>query len=278
MLRTSTCHVSFLTIQAVLVCFLVLWLERTAYAANLDGGNGISSTLAVTYYEYPPNIMEVEGRPRGLFVTKLNQIADKAGLTIDWQRSSIEEEARMLKDGKRDFCTSGKLYSEDRAGQWIYIPYVFAFASANIVVASPHAAEHVAAHDTVTDLLRNYRLTGVLLSGATYGNRIDRYLRTDRPLWVSRTARSDHQLLTMVSVDRADYAIVQERQWQMAQASTPILNQLVVIPTLRERATRPIYLACSRTLDMSVIQSLADAMASLGFPYQALYALSERAN
>lgn len=276
--QTSSCNFSLLTIQLAVIWTLALWLERAAYAATFDDGNETSSTLAVTYHAYPPNIIDTEDQPRGLFVTRLKRIADKAGLTIAWQRSSVEEEVRMLNDGKRAFCTSGKLYSEERARQWIYIPYVFALASANIVVANPDVAADVAQHDTVANLLRNHRLTGALLSGATYGERVDRFLLADRPLWVLRSGRSDHQLLSMVSVNRADYAIVQERQWQMAQATAPEMTKLVAISTLREAANRPIYLACSRTLDMSVMRSLADAMASLGFPYRALYSPSERAN
>ncbi len=278
MLFGSPSYISFVTIQAVIAWSLVFLCEKASYAIGYEEGEGSAPILAVTYYAYPPNIVDAEGHPRGLFVTKLEQIADIAGLTIAWQRSSVEEEVRMLNDGKRAFCTSGKLYSEDRARQWIYIPYIFAFASTNIVVASPSAAGHVAAHDTVIELLRNHQLTGALLNGATYGGRVDSFLRADRPLWVLRTGRSDHQLLTMVSLDRADYAIVQKRQWQMAQATDPIMNQLVVIPTLSEETTRPIYLACSRTLDMSVMRSLADAMASLGFRYRALFSPPEHAN
>lgn len=263
--------VALFGLLTVIVGAGVLWITQAAGASSTGLGDSDAPHLAITYYDYPPNIMDVDGRPRGLFVTKLKRIADKAGFRIVWQRSSVEEEVRMLNDGKRAFCTSGKLFSEDRARQWIYIPYVFAFASANIVIAHPSVADRVSAHSATSDLVRDHRLKGALLSGATYGGRIDRFLRTDRPLWVLQTGRSDQQLLTLVAMARADYAIVQERQWQMALATDPSLGDLVNVAGLRELAHRPIYLACSRTLEMSVVRSLADAMASLGFPYQELH-------
>jgi len=273
-----TSSVAILRLLTATVSVFVLWFAQGADASSTGLGNRDAPHLAITYYDYPPNIMDVKGRPRGLFVTKLKRIADKAGFTIVWQRSSVEEEVRMLNDGKRAFCTSGKLFSEDRARQWIYIPYVFAFASANIVVAHPAVADRVGAHGATSDLVRDHRLKGALLSGATYGGRIDRFLRTDRPLWVLQTGRSDQQLLTLVAMARADYAIVQERQWQMALATDPGLGMLVNVESLKEAAHRPIYLACSRTLEMSVVRSLADAMASLGFPYQELHFQSVNAH
>jgi uncharacterized protein (TIGR02285 family) len=234
--------------------------------------------LAVTYYDYPPNIMDVEGSPRGLFVSRLTRIAEKAGYRIAWQQSSIEEEVHMLNDGKRAFCTSGKLHTPDRARRWTFIPYVFGYASANLVVTRAPMFVRVAGHADMAALIKDPGLTGALVNGATYGEEIDRFLGREQPKWILSTGKSGRQLLIMVMLGRADYAVVQERQWQMALATIPDASKLHPVASLRDDRRPPIFLACSRTLEMSVIRSLADAMAALGFPYADLSFLPEPAD
>jgi hypothetical protein len=227
-------------------------------------------TLAVTYYHYPPHLLVVDGLPAGLYAEQINKIADRAGFDVAWQPSSIDEEARMLDDGRRLICTTGRLRTPERAAVWSFLPYIFDVVPGDLVVAAPDQAEKVRNHGSLVNLVRDKSLIGALLESGVYGEEVDTALETEQPRWILRTGKTDLQLLNMVLAGRAHYAIVPEDQWHFATGENPEIGNLVPIHNVGTMPSLPIFIACSRSLPKSTMHALGDAMAQLGFTYQPL--------
>ncbi|WP_262689538.1 type 2 periplasmic-binding domain-containing protein [Kordiimonas aestuarii] len=226
--------------------------------------------LAVTYYNYPPHLRVIDGKPTGLYAEHIENIADHAGFSVAWQPSSIDEEARMLDDGRRLICTTGRLRTPDRAAVWSFLPYIFDVVPGDVVIAAPDKAEKVRHHGDLVKLVRDDTLIGALLESGIYGEAVDAALANETPRWILRTGKTDLQLLTMVLAGRAHYAIVPEDQWHFATDENPELATLVPIKNIGTIPALPIYIACSRGFSKSTLHALGDAMADLGFTYRPL--------
>ena len=227
-------------------------------------------TLAVTYYHYPPHLLVENGKPTGLYAEQIEKIAHRAGFDVAWQPSSIDEEARMLDDGRRLICTTGRLRTPDRAAVWSFLPYIFDVVPGDLVVAAPDQAEKIKDHGSLVKRVRDKTLIGALLESGVYGEEVDGILTTEHPRWILRTGKTDLQLMNMVVAGRAHYAIVPEDQWHFAMDTNPEIAKLVPIHNVGTIPSLPIFVACSRTLPKSTLHALGDAMDKLGFTYQPL--------
>ena len=249
--------------SSVLLLGLLLWWSLPALAEE-------KPTLAVTYYHYPPHLKVIDGQPQGQYADHIEKIAKLAGFTVAWQPSSIDEEARMLDDGRRLICTTGRLRTPDRAAVWSFLPYVFDIVPGDVVIAAPDKAEKVRHHGDLVKLVRDDTLIGALLESGIYGEAVDAVLANETPRWILRTGKTDLQLLTMIFAGRAHYAIVPEDQWHFATEENPELATLVPIKNIGTMPALPIYIACSRGFSKSTLHALGDAMAELGFTYSPL--------
>lgn len=227
-------------------------------------------SLAVTYYHYPPHLLVVDGKPAGLYAEQVEKIATAAGFDVAWQPSSIDEEARMLDDGRRLICTTGRLRTPDRAAVWSFLPYIFDVVPGDLVVADPTQADKIRTHGSLVNLVRDKSLIGALLESGVYGQEVDTVLASEKPRWILRTGKTDLQLLNMVVAGRAHYAIVPEDQWHFAMDENPEIANLKPIHGVGTMPSLPIFIACSRGLPKSTLNALGDAMANLGFTYQPL--------
>ena len=223
--------------------------------------------LAVTYYHYPPYLLIENGKPAGLYADNVVRIAEMAGMRVVWQLSTIDEEARMLDDGRRPFCTTGRLPTPERIKNWAFLPYIFDVVPGDIVVSSKSHLQQVRDHTDVAELVSDKTLTGTLLESGIYGDAVDKILNTQNPSWILRTGKTDFQLINMILAGRAHYGIVPEDQWQFALRDNPAASQLIEVPNMGTLPSLPIYLACSRKLSKDTLDALAQAMEKLGFVY-----------
>lgn len=235
-----------------------------------DVQNTTPATLAVTYFSYPPYIyVEQEGAPSGPHILRFLRITNRAGIDVQWHQTTVEGETRMLDQGRRPFCSTGKLYNTDRAQRWTYLPYVFAMAPRAVVMAKPENIQTLGDHTDLLSLLMDRSWIGALLGGATYGVDVDQFL-AENPEWVLRTGKTDIQLLEMVLANRAHYAVVQEMQWHIAKNRNPDTAALRIIENIPALPKQPIFLACSRDLPEGILRRMGKAMIEEGFPYRSL--------
>ncbi|WP_417457767.1 substrate-binding periplasmic protein [Kordiimonas sp.] len=247
----------------VLLLGLVLQIGASAIADDRP-------SLAVTYYHYPPHLKIEDGKPAGHYVEQLTKIAEKAGYRVAWQFSSIDEEARMLDDGRRLFCTTGRLRTPERAKNWTFLPYIFDVVPGDLVVAAPQYADRIRELGSLDKLAHDKSLIGTLLESGVYGEEFDKILNDEHPRWILRTGKTDFQLLNMILAGRAHYAIVPEDQWHFAMEENPEVSTLVPIHDLGTIPALPIYIACSRSLPQNTLSALEQAMADLGFAHRPL--------
>ncbi|WP_417451379.1 substrate-binding periplasmic protein [Kordiimonas sp.] len=226
--------------------------------------------LVVTYYNYPPHLRIVDGQPAGLYADQIEKIVSLAGFKVAWYPSSIDEEARMLNDGRRLICTTGRLRTPDRAAQWSFLPYIFDIVPGDLVVAVPQEATKIRAHGSLANLVQDKSLIGSLLESGVYGDEVDAILATQTSPWILRTGKTDLQLLNMLLAGRAHYTIVPEDQWHFAKNENPDIEKLVPINSITALPALPIYIACSRHLPQTTLDALSNAMGKLGFVYRPL--------
>lgn len=235
-------------------------------AASMETHADPDKALAVTYYHYPPKLRVEDGKPAGPYADGLEAIAAKAGLQLEWLASTINEEARMLNDGRRSFCTTGRYYTAERGARWAFLPYQFDTIPADVTVTTKEMAPVLRAHGSMAAVVRDKAILGTLLGSGVYGREIDEVLRTE-PGWIYRDGKTDFQLINMLLANRAQYAIVPEDQWQEALEANPDVNRLVMIPDLGTLPQTPLYLVCSRGVDADILARLDKAMGDLGYPH-----------
>lgn len=256
--------------SAISVCvFFTLTLAMPSFAYGNVATQDDTAILAVTYFPYPPYIYAEEGRPpTGPHILRFLRITDRAGFQVKWHLTTVEGETRMLDQGRRSICSTGKLYNTVRAKKWTYLPYVFAMAPRVVVMAKSEDTNDFD-HRSMLSLLMDRTHVGALLGGATYGEEVDQFL-AENPDWILRTGKTDIQLIDMVLKDRADYAVVQEMQWHIAKSRNPAAAAMSIAPSIPPIPKQPIFLACSRDLPEETLARLGKAMIEEGFPYQAL--------
>lgn len=242
-----------------LKCLAAVWLMMgwTTSAAGDD-------SVTVTFYHYPPEIRVTDGEPRGKYIDAWEAIAKEAGLTVDWIPSTIDEEARMLDDGRRPICTTGRMPTAERARRWDFLPYLFDFVPGDVLLTLKEHRAKIEAHGHVSSLIRDKKLTGALLESGIYGSEVDVFLLSG-PDWIIRTGKTDLQLMNMVLQGRAHYTIVPEMQWQEARHALPMAQSLVEMADFGAHPSYPIYIACSRSLPRPMFEALGQAMKALNY-------------
>lgn len=223
-----------------------------------------NEALAITYYDYPPKMKIVDGKPVGSRIDQMAEIANAAGLKVRWIKASIKQEADMLDAGKRKFCATGRSYSPDRAKKWTFLPYYLDALSAHVVVARVGDAGKIRDLGTVDAVLSDSSLSGVLLGNYIYGPAVEKILKRN-PFWISREANMVVQEIDMVRLHRAHYTIVPLQSWLAYQKVNEGAEGLVSIDTFGAMPRDPLYIACSRAIDHPTIESLKTAMKSLGY-------------
>nr|WP_281500624.1 transporter substrate-binding domain-containing protein [Kordiimonas marina] len=223
-----------------------------------------ADSLTITYYDYPPKMTIVGGKPAGARIDQMTEIVEAAGLKVRWLKASISQEADMLNAGKRTFCATGRSYTPDRAKRWVFLPYYLDALSEHVIVARTEDAARIRKLKTVSAVLADKSLTGVLLQNYLYGPVVDPILAKGLP-WVSRQANMVVQEIDMIRLGRAHYTIVPVQSWRAYQKANDGARGLVSIDTFGAMPRDSLYIACSRALDAATIAALENAMASLGY-------------
>jgi len=222
-------------------------------------------TITFTFYNYPPDISVVKGKPTGNYVDQLTAVADLAGYDIRWMASTIDDEADMLNEGRRAICTTGRMPTPARAEKWAFLPYLFDVVPGDIVLTLPRYLDRLRAHGNIVSLAKDSTMVGTLLESGIYGEAVDSIVR-ENPSWILRTGKSDFQLMNMVLAGRAHYTIVPKDQWDEAKRVMPRTSSLVTLPDYGTHPDYPIYIACSKGVPAETLKALGDAMAKQGFP------------
>lgn len=238
----------------------MLFSTTTAAAYN--------ESIAITVYNYPPDIINAESEPQGEFIEKLLAILHEADLSVDWLRIGMHEESQMLNEGTRPFCTTGRLYSEERGQAWAFLPYVFSTIQHDIIVVTKEKAPQIEEIKNHSELLTTPKWTGVFVEGGYYGGTLDKIIAQKRP-WHSTVGRSDEHVLKLLSSGRGDYSIIPSSVWN----SVKIDAQYSTLTSIAGKATggKPnqepeILLACSKAVEHKTLEKIAAAMDRLGHP------------
>lgn len=247
--------------KACISLLSIVFLSVHALAA------GDKPAINVTYYDYPPTMKIVDGRPAGPYVDQIVKVAETAGLSIHWLLTTINAETKMLDQGVRQICTTGRLHNDERAARWLYVPYEWDWLPGDIIVSRPEKAAVVAEHPHILDLLHDRSLHPMMVGGSTFGNEVDKAIKY-RDHWVANDAGSEIQVIKLIAAGRADYTIIAFDQWEEALVADQSLSFLSALKIDGVLPPAPIYLTCSKATDPQVIVRLGEAMGKLGYKYR----------
>ncbi len=242
---------------------LIALVSSVSSAASED-------TIAVTIYDFPPDIINSKTKPAGPLTDKMKQIMKSAGLSIQWLQSSLAEESVMLSGGSRPFCTTGRIYSNMRVvkDNWIFLPYTLHTLAGDALLVHHKNLNKFARFNHITEVFEADTLTGVFISDVSYGSNIDSYLNKT-PERFDRSASSTDQIIAMVSNRRADYGIVSAEYWRDSLRKNQHYDQLVDLAdqiSLFKNGNVNLHLACSRAVPSTILARIEAAMQQLGFP------------
>lgn len=220
--------------------------------------------ITFTYYPYPPKMRVEGGTPTGAHPDAIRAITDRAGLALDWLPAGITTETRMLDDGRRAFCTTGRIYSDERAKRWSFLPFIFDAMPGDVAVTRKELEPELRGHGSMAAVVRDPSLRGALHPGSTYGSEIDSFVKTPRD-WLFDAGESSLHHVQMVISGRADYTIIPGDQWHTALQSLKGMDTLVMIDDLGTLPPTQLSLACSHGVDADTFSRLRQAMQDLGY-------------
>ncbi|MFC3053474.1 transporter substrate-binding domain-containing protein [Kordiimonas pumila] len=228
-----------------------------------DGGK--HPTLTITVYDYPPDIIHAKTTPEGPLIEATTSIFKAAGIHYSWFPTTLGAESAMLNDGNRPFCTTGRIYTAERAKKWAYLPRIMFRVTSDALLVHEDNLQKFDAFSSFLEIVRSDTLKGAFVQHGSYGNEIDALLKQQVP-WLNQTAQTATQTMLMVAAGRADYTIVVTSRWQSEKKSNPSLKSLVNIMSLiTEETPTPVYMTCSKSVPVPILEKLALAMKKLGF-------------
>lgn len=249
-------------IKLSILLSLVTLVDWSSHAAPKD-------TIAITVYDFPPDIVNSKNEPTGPLIDSMHQIMKAADLSILWLQSSLAEESVMLTGGSRPFCTTGRIFSNMRVKKdnWIFLPYILHTIKGDALIVHQDNLDKFSSFKHVTDVFEADNLRGVFISDVSYGSNIDGYLNR-YPERFDRNALSTDQIIAMVASQRADYGIVSAEYWQDSLKKNQQYDRLVDLAdhiTLFRNDTVSLHLACSQSMPSKTLSRIEAAMKQLNF-------------
>lgn len=229
-----------------------------------------NETIAVTVYDFPPDIINSKTEPAGPLIDKVQLIMKKADLSIQWVLSSLGEESVMLTDGSRPFCTTGRIYSDMRVQKdnWVFLPYILHTISGNALLIHEKDRHKFQNFKHISEVFNAENLTGVFIRDVSYGQTIDSFFNK-YPDRFNRSAASTDQVIAMVASQRANYTVVTLEYWRDARKKNPDYKELVNLGhdiELFDQGNVDLHLACSNSVPRHVLSRLEVAMKQIKLP------------
>ncbi len=241
----------------------LLGLTGTAFASEKE-------LVSFTFYHFPPKMVIEGDRMSGERFDEMNKIAEEAGYSVNWIKTSLREEGDMLDAGRRAFCATGRAFTYDRADRWVFLPYVQDELPPVIFVTRLGVAGIIRSHASSEAVLHDENLRGSFLENFVYGAEIDRFLET-KPAWIIQPAADVFQVIDMVRIRRADYTMVPTHNWRAyIRERGGETGDLLAIDAPDLQFSRRIYLVCSKATSTTVRDRLGAAMRRLGYPMATL--------
>ncbi|GHF30189.1 hypothetical protein GCM10017044_26960 [Kordiimonas sediminis] len=224
------------------------------------------SKLLIPMYDYPPMQYFRDGNFYGEYVERLRAILAKADVDPVWANIPMTAESEMLDDGVRPLCTTGRVFTQERAKTWQYVPYLFDTYTETVLVISKSAKSRFADHKSITSIIQDQTLRGVFVRKNFYGQEINKAIDMNLP-WISPDAPSSRHAAMMIAAGRADYTRITSGMWENLKTEEPAAEHLEAMRLQNDDTILHILIACSSAVPGSTIERISDAMKALGYQH-----------
>lgn len=220
------------------------------------------ATLLIHYSVMPPRAYTEDGKPAGSLIRRVQQLAKATGLAIELQEAPLRRSLREIELNQHPLCALGAFKTPDREA-FARFSEPLSVDAAPAMLAVPAVAARLRAHTSLQDLLADTSLQLLVVSGVSYGNRLDGQIAA-MPRPPMRVTASQLQLFRMLTLGRADYMIAsrEELAHVIDQGALP-RNALELVNFEGMPAGRGRHLACSRQVTPALMQKLDAAIRTL---------------
>jgi len=233
---------------ACLLVLCVVTFPQFVWAENV---------IRVQFVERPPYIQQMkDGSARGLIATPVEQLFKTAGMSVVWDRTSVNRQWKSLQNSTEMTCAISwyKTPEREKIAKFtnaIYrdIPVVL-LARTQFSIPSNQTLEAVLATKGVRVLFKgNY----------SYGARIDGLLKKYQPIIVY-TDSEYLQMPLMLRGNRADFMFETKEEAEYLMASTDTSSFLHILTPKNVRTGERPYIACNKSVPDEIMERLNGAI------------------
>jgi uncharacterized protein (TIGR02285 family) len=219
-------------------------------------------TLRVYVMAKPPATwVGADGQPGGPLVQRLQQVAQLAGLHLQWQVVPLKRSLMELQKNDQALCALGAYRNAERE-QWARFSLPLWQDERQVLVALPEAAQRLRRHASLHHALLDESLRLVLVDGVSYGAQLDLWIQARKSPPQRVTAGSD-RVLGMLARARGDFTISDSQELAVALDQQPEVRaarlETVALPGMPEGSTR--HLICSLKVPAAWLQRIDAAIA-----------------
>lgn len=248
---TRKCSYFLLLAAFVFSALLIPSSVRTAYA----------EPITVYYFERPPYYFTLGGHPTGFLLDRAIALFALAGVETRFESIPSKRIMHLLQSNE-PCCSVGWFRTPERETFARFTKPIHWDKELVALFAYPNA-ETVYAHSGVASLLADESLVLGVVDGFSYGEVVDRLIRTIKPSMLSVVSTQD-RMVTMVAQDRFDYIFVapEEADMLLSEAEPGLgLLLLRVLDGVPEGNSR--HIICSKSVPAEVIKALDAAIEAL---------------
>ncbi len=237
--------------------------------AGLIGFSAIASSapaddpgITILFHVRPPYSDSNGGHTvKGLLAEPVTGALEKAGLGAEWVEMPPARQTEEIKRTNAITCGLGWFKRPEREAFALFSAPIYRDQPTVVVARQGDArfADRMSLQDSFRDASRKL----IVKTGYSYGATIDGWIEELQPHSESSAGAND-QLLGMIALERADYAIMAPEEADYLLATVPELGASLRTVTLADAPAGELrYLMCSRTTPPEVIERISRALPSV---------------
>jgi polar amino acid transport system substrate-binding protein len=238
----------------LLTCLLTL-LPQLACAAD----------LTLYYYDRPPYMKaNASGGPSGYLIERTERVLKKAGISFEWQLSSVNRIFVDLKEGRSQMCSPGWYTSPERRKFASFTKSIYHDLP---LVGLVRSDSPIAENTTAAAVLSQPGIVVLRKESVVYGAYLDSLLDKMSSANILRTSTDFPNSVRMIYARRADMAIVAQEEIDTFIKNVGLeRSEFKLIYFSDEPALGYRHILCSRAVDPDLISKMDDAITALGLP------------
>lgn len=245
-----------------------------AAAALLASPAMATDTVEVLFRNKPPYHYLEGDHPAGFLYDCVRKIFERAGVPARFSEAPSKRIVRSLQNDPRTICSFGWYKLDDRLAYARFSRPIYQDRP-QVVIATPALATKIAAHRTLTNLMKDHALRLGVINGVSYGPVLDQVIAdagsngnvdsaTIEPLTLAAKVASGHVQFAFLDQDDFDYlkSMAEAALNRDYPAQGAAMKALVVVPLPDMPPGLTRHIMCTKATSADLIAQLDHAIGS----------------